>query len=76
MDELALRVAALERRAFRLQRLGQYEKALAALEKLMDDEVLAADAQHRAWLAASAARIAYQMEDEAKGQKLQTTAFS
>ncbi len=76
VDELALKVAALERRAFRLQRLGQYEKALAALEKLMDDEVLAADAQRRAWLAASAARIAYQMEDEAKGQKLQTTAFS
>ncbi len=76
VDELALRVAALERRAFRLLRLGQYEKALAALEKLMDDEVLAADAQRRAWLSASAARIAYQMEDEAKGQKLQTTAFS
>lgn len=76
VDELALRVAALERRAFRLQRLGQYEKALAALEKLMDDEALAADAQRCAWLAASAARIAYQMGNEAKGQKLQTTAFS
>lgn len=76
VDELAVKVAAVERKAFRLQRLGQYEKALAALEKLMGDETLAADPQRRAWLAASAARIAYQMEDEAKGQKLQTTAFS
>ena len=42
----------------------------------MDDGALTADAQRRAWLAAAAARIAYQMEDEPKGQKLQTTAFS
>ncbi|MGF4434976.1 helicase, partial [Klebsiella pneumoniae] len=42
----------------------------------MDEEALANDAQRRAWLAAAAARIAYQMEDELKGQKLQTTAFS
>lgn len=76
VDEIALKVAAVERKAFRLQRLGQYEKALAAIEKLMGDDVLAADPQRRAWLAASAARIAYQMEDELKGQKLQTTAFS
>lgn len=76
VDEIALKVAAVERKAFRLQRLGQYEKALAALEKLMGDNVLAADPQRRAWLAASAARIAYQMEDELNGQKLQTTAFS
>lgn len=76
VDELALRVVAVERKAYRLQRLGQYEKALVALEKLMADDALAADPQRRAWLAASAARIAYQMEDEAKGQKLQTTAFS
>lgn len=76
VDELALKVAAVERKAFKLQRLGQYEKALSALEKLMDDEALASDAQRRAWLAAAAARIAYQMEDEPKGQKLQTTAFS
>jgi hypothetical protein len=76
VDELALRVAAAERKGFRLQRLGQYEKALMALEKLMGDEALKSDPQRRAWLAASAARIAYQMEDEAKGQKLQTNAFS
>ena len=76
VNEFALKVAAVERKAFRLQRLGQYEKALTALEKLMGDAALAADPQRRAWLAASAARIAYQMEDEPKGQKLQTNAFS
>jgi len=76
VDTLALKVAVVERKAFRLQRLGRYEKALAALEKLMEDKALTGDPQRRAWLAASAARIAYQMEDEAKGQKLQTTAFS
>ena len=76
MDELALKVAAVERKAFKLQRLGQYERALAALETLMSSEALTKDSQRRAWLAASAARVAYQMEDEAKGQKLQTNAFS
>lgn len=76
IDAVALKVAAVERRAFKLQRLGQYEKALSALETLMGDEALSADPQRRAWLAASGARIAYQMEDELKGQKLQTTAFS
>jgi len=76
LDQLALKVAAVERKAFKLQRLGQYEKALAAIEKLIGDEALKVDAQRRAWLAASAARIAYQMEDEDKGQKLQTTAFA
>lgn len=76
VDELALRVAKVERKAFRLQRLGQYEKALNALEKLIGDEALADDAQRRAWLAASAARVAYQLEDETKGQKLQTSAYS
>jgi replicative superfamily II helicase len=76
VDELALKVAAIERKAFRLQRLGQYEKALTVLEKLIADEALAGDPQRRAWLTTSAARIAYQTEDEAKGQKLQTSAFS
>lgn len=76
IDQLSLKIAAVERKAFKLQRLGQYEKALAAIEKLMGDAALDGDAQRRAWLAASAARIAHQMEDDAKGQKLQTTAFS
>jgi replicative superfamily II helicase len=76
VDLSALKVAALERRAFRLQQLGQYEKALEALENLLEDEALNVDAQRKAWLAAGAARIAYQMEDESKAQKLQTTAFS
>ena len=76
VNELPLKVAAVERKAFGFQRLGQYEKALAALETLIGDKALAGDAQRRAWLAASAARIAYQMADEAKGLNLQTTAFS
>jgi replicative superfamily II helicase len=66
----------MERKAFGQQRLGQYEQALITLEKLMASQELANDSQRRAWLAASAARIAYQMEDEPKGQKLQTTAFT
>lgn len=74
--ELPLKMAAGERRAYRLQRLGQFEKALGVLETLMSDAAVAKEPQRRAWLAASAARVAYQMEDEAKGQRLQTTAFS
>jgi replicative superfamily II helicase len=76
IDEIALRVAATERRAFRLQRLGQFEKALVAFEALIADADLVRDHQRRAWLASSAARVAYQMGDNAKGQSLQTYAFS
>lgn len=76
VDQLALKIAAAERKAFRRQRLGQYEKALAGIETLMADQALKGDSHRRAWLAASAARIAYQMEDEPKGQKHQTSAFS
>ena len=76
VNALALKVAGAERKAFKLQRLGQFEKALRPLEKLIADEELKGDAQRRAWLAATAARIAYQMNDEDRGQKLQTHAFS
>lgn len=76
IDELALKVVTTERKAFKFQRLGQHEKALNALERLIGDDALKSDAQRRAWLAASAARIAFQMEDDTKGQKLQTNAFS
>ncbi|MBR7621427.1 DEAD/DEAH box helicase [Phenylobacterium sp. 20VBR1] len=76
VNMLALRVAGGERKAFKLQRLGQYEKALQTFEKLIADEELKSDSQRRAWLSALAARIAYQMEDEQRGQKLQTNAFS
>ena len=75
-DDAALKAAAVERKAFKQQRLGQYENAMTTLEALIVDETLGDDEQRRAWLAASAARIAFQMEDDAKGQKLQTTAFS
>jgi replicative superfamily II helicase len=76
IDLLALRLAGGERRAFRQQRLGQFEPALQTLEKLIDDKELAGDAQRRAWLSALAARIAYQLDDEPRGQKLQTSAFA
>ncbi|TYO64576.1 hypothetical protein FXV83_21200 [Bradyrhizobium hipponense] len=76
IDMLALKVAGSERRAFRQQRLGQFENAIQTLEKLIADKELADDAERRAWLSASAARIAYQMEDEGRGQKLQTSAYT
>ncbi|MCA3644375.1 MAG: DEAD/DEAH box helicase, partial [Methylobacterium sp.] len=76
IDTTALNVAGVERRAFRLQCLGQHEQAIQTLEKLIADKDLADDAGRRAWLAALAARIAYQMEDEPRGQKLQTTAYT
>lgn len=76
VNALALKVAGVERKAFKLQRLGQFEKALQLLEELMADEDLKGDTQRRAWLAATAARVAYQMNDDERGQKLQTHAFS
>ena len=76
VDELGLRVASEERKAFRYQRLGRYEKALATLEQLMNDGALVSDRERGGWLAAAAARIAYQIGDEAKGHKLQTLAFT
>ena len=75
VDELGLKVAARERKAFGYQRLGQYERALATLELLMADEALAPDRERRGWIAATAARIAYQIDDESKGLELQTLAF-
>lgn len=75
IDVVALRIAGAERRAFRQQRLGQFEPALQTLEKLIAEPELAKDPQRRAWLSALAARIAYQMEDPDRGQKLQTSAF-
>lgn len=76
VNALALKIAGAERKAFKLQRLGQYEKAIVQLEKLIADPDLKAEAQRRAWLSATAARIAYQMGEEDRGQKLQTHAFS
>ncbi len=76
VDELALRIAGIERRAFKLQQLGQYESALQVLEKLNADPELKDDPQRRAWFSALAARIAYQMEDEPRGLKLQTSAYA
>ena len=76
VNALALKIAGVERKAFKLQRLGQYEKAIDLLEKLITDPDLKEEAQRRAWLSATAARIAYQMGEDERGQKLQTHAFS
>ena len=75
-DTLALRVAAVERKAFKLQRLGECGRAIALLEDIIADEELASEKQWKAWLSAQAARIAFQMDDDQKGQDLQTKAFS
>ncbi len=76
IDKLALRIAGAERKAFQQQRMGQHELALATLEQLIADADVASDAERTAWLSASAARIAYQMGDDQRGQRLQTNAFS
>jgi replicative superfamily II helicase len=76
VDQLALRIAGAERKAYRQQRLGQFEQALATLEQLIDDREVSADAERAAWLSASAARVAYQMGEDPRGQRLQTNAFT
>ena len=76
VDSLGLEVAAKERKAFRQQQLGQYAWAMVTLEEIMEVEDLQSDPQRVAWLVASAARIAFQMGDDARGQELQTQAFS
>jgi replicative superfamily II helicase len=76
INTLALKIAGAEQEAFRLQRLGQFEQALQLLENLIADDELKGDRQRRAWLAATAARISYQMNNEERGHKLPTHAFS
>lgn len=76
VNGVAMKIAGAERKAFKLQRLGQYERAIDLLEKLIVDPDLKAEAQGRAWLSATAARIAYQIGEDERGQKLQTHAFS
>jgi replicative superfamily II helicase len=76
VDQIALRIAGAERKAFQQQRMGQYEPALATLEQLIADKEVASDAERIAWLSASAARIAHQMGDDPRGQRLQTNAYS
>ena len=74
VDHLALKNAAEERKVFRLQWLRQYDMALVAIEKLIHEENT--DPRRRAWLAALAARIAYQVGDGGKGHVHQRTAYS
>lgn len=76
VDELSLRIAGGERKAFQQQRIGQYQAAMVTLERLITDPGVARDSERTAWISASAARIAYQMGDDARGQRLQTNAFS
>ncbi|MGY3532290.1 hypothetical protein [Bradyrhizobium sp. USDA 4452] len=76
VDQLALRIAGAERKAFQQQRMGQFEPALATLEQLIADREVASDPERVAWLSASAARIAHQMGDDPRGQRLQTNAYS
>src|SRR5665648_13206 len=76
VDKLALTIASGERKAFQQQRMGQYEPALATLDKLIGDPEIAKDTERVAWLSASAARIAHQMGDDPRGQRLQTNAFT
>ena len=76
INHYALQVAGTEQDVFRLQRLGKYERALQKLEKLICDPKLNDDPQLQAWLSAMAARIAYQIGDERRGQELQTKAYA
>jgi replicative superfamily II helicase len=76
VDQLALRIAGGERKAFQQQRMGQYEPAIATFGLLLADPEVGKDTERTAWLSASAARIAHQMGDDPRGQRLQTNAFS
>jgi replicative superfamily II helicase len=75
IDMLSLRIAGCEQRALKQQRLGHFEPAIQALEKLIGGKELSKDVERRAWLSALAARVAYQMEDEGRGQKFETNAY-
>lgn len=48
----------------------------ARLSRVIPDKDLAHDAEGHAWLSALAARIAYRMEDDARGQRLETSAYT
>ena len=72
--KFAIKVATAERRAFKYQRLGQLEKALAQLDGIRNEADLATDG--RAWIDATAARVAFQMGDHEAGEKLQLAAFA
>jgi len=52
VDELALRIAGGERKAFQQQRMGQFEPALATLDELISDPEVAKDPERTAWLSA------------------------
>ncbi len=72
---VALRVALEERKAFKQQSNGDYNKALKTLEQVKNSQDLQSNKQYQAWLAAAAARVAYQRKDLKKGDELQGKAF-
>ena len=78
VDELTLEFAAAERKIFRFMQLRLHGDALVKIEKLMNNASKAKNAnkQRRAWLAALAAHIAYQIGNVKKGQEYQIAAFA
>lgn len=76
VDHEALSISGEERRAFRQFRLGQYEAAIQSLESLMGKLTEAKDTSMRAWLASMAARVAFALGSDARGQRYQTNAFA
>lgn len=71
-----LELVGTERRAFRLQRLGQHQNALNTLDAAMAKPEVAGNQEVKAWLSALASRIASQMGDDVAAQRYQTAAFS
>lgn len=76
VDQGALELVGIERRAFRQQKLGQFQPALLTLEGALARPDLATNDEVKGWLNALAARIATQMGDDEREQRHQTSAFS
>ncbi len=76
VDMISWRIAHAERRAFRQQQLGQPETALQTFEEVIAGPDLTKDPERRAWLSASAAKVAYQMQDVDRAQRFETDAFA
>lgn len=68
IDHLALRIAGVERKAFKHQRLGHFEEGIQKLEALIASPELATERRRRAWLYALCARLAFQLGDGFTGR--------
>ncbi len=73
--EASMRVADVERRAFKLYRDNHHDKAAQLLVKLSDDGA-ACDPQTSGWLKQFAAKVTYSAGDKDRSQKLQQEAYS